>query len=125
MMKSILKYFLTPAGIYQKLDYVKEIGVDVIWIQPFYKSPMLDNGYDVADYKSVGPLFGTIEDFKKLLKGVHDRGKDPECQYVIFFSTVLRKNAEHGKKDSTSQLLGLLTDFCARYENSCTSQRYS
>ncbi|CAH0392995.1 unnamed protein product [Bemisia tabaci] len=74
MMKSILKYFLTPAGIYQKLDYVKEIGVDVIWIQPFYKSPMLDNGYDVADYKSVGPLFGTIEDFKKLLKGVHDRG---------------------------------------------------
>nr|XP_018897744.1 PREDICTED: maltase A3-like [Bemisia tabaci] len=69
-------------GIYEKLDYVKSIGVDAIWIQPFYKSPMFDMGYDVEDYKAVDPIFGTIEDFKELQKAVTDRGMKLILDYV-------------------------------------------
>nr|XP_018897812.1 PREDICTED: probable maltase [Bemisia tabaci] len=61
-------------GIYEKLDHLKEIGVDAVWIQPFYKSPMFDMGYDISDYKDVDPLFGTIDDFKRLQKAIKDKG---------------------------------------------------
>jgi alpha-glucosidase len=56
------------AGIAQKLSYIKSLGVDAIWISPFFKSPMKDFGYDVADYRAVDPIFGTMNDFKKLMK---------------------------------------------------------
>ncbi|CAH0386136.1 unnamed protein product [Bemisia tabaci] len=59
-------------GIYEKLDHLKEIRVDAVWIQPFYKSPMFDMGYDISDYKYVDPLFGTIDDFKRLQKAIKD-----------------------------------------------------
>lgn len=58
-------------GIAQKLDYVASLGVDGIWISPFKKSPMKDFGYDVSDYKDVDPMFGTLDDFKVLLKKAH------------------------------------------------------
>ena len=56
------------AGIAQKLPYIKSLGVDVIWISPFFKSPMKDFGYDVSDYRAVDPIFGTMDDFKRLMK---------------------------------------------------------
>lgn len=56
------------AGITQKLSYIKSLGVDAIWISPFFKSPMKDFGYDVADYRAVDPIFGTMDDFRKLMK---------------------------------------------------------
>lgn len=55
-------------GITEKLDYIKSLNVDVVWISPFFKSPMKDFGYDVSNYREVDPLFGTIEDFKNLIK---------------------------------------------------------
>ncbi|AKM10104.1 alpha-glucosidase family protein [Croceicoccus naphthovorans] len=61
-------------GIEQRLDYIAQLGVDAIWISPFAKSPMRDFGYDVSDYLSVDPLFGSLEDFQSLLKAAHDRG---------------------------------------------------
>ena len=61
-------------GITSKLDYIASLGVDGIWISPFYKSPMVDFGYDVEDYCAVDPMFGTMEDFDVMLKGMHDRG---------------------------------------------------
>ncbi|ADW67530.1 alpha-amylase family glycosyl hydrolase [Granulicella tundricola] len=61
------------AGISSRLDYVATLGVDAIWISPFYPSPMADFGYDVADYTGVDPLFGTIDDFDALLAGAHAR----------------------------------------------------
>lgn len=61
-------------GIISKLDYIKSIGVDVIWLSPFFKSPGFDNGYDVSDYFSVDPVFGTMNDFKVLLNEAHQRG---------------------------------------------------
>jgi oligo-1,6-glucosidase len=61
-------------GITAKLDYLKELGVDVLWLSPVYRSPMDDNGYDISDYDQIDPLFGTMADFKNLLSGVHRRG---------------------------------------------------
>ncbi|CAH0392591.1 unnamed protein product [Bemisia tabaci] len=69
-------------GILERLDYVKEIGVDTIWIQPFYKSPMADMGYDVADYRAVDPMFGTMDDFKRLLKNSHEKGMKVIVDFV-------------------------------------------
>ena len=54
-------------GIISKLDYLKDLGVDIIWLSPVYKSPFVDQGYDVADYYAIDPLFGTMEDFDRLL----------------------------------------------------------
>lgn len=61
-------------GIRAKLDYVKELGCNAIWLNPFYKSPFKDGGYDVSDFFDVDPMFGTMDDFKLLLKEAHEKG---------------------------------------------------
>ncbi|MGG4168744.1 alpha-glucosidase [Rossellomorea vietnamensis] len=60
-------------GVIQRLDYIKELGIDVIWICPMYKSPNDDNGYDISDYQDIMEDFGTMRDFDQLLKEVHKR----------------------------------------------------
>ncbi len=62
------------AGITAKLGYIASLGVDAVWISPFYKSPMADFGYDVSDYCSVDPIFGTLADFDALIEKAHDLG---------------------------------------------------
>lgn len=61
-------------GIISKLDYLKELGVDVIWLSPVYQSPNDDNGYDISDYREIMDDFGTMADWELLLKEMHDRG---------------------------------------------------
>lgn len=61
-------------GVIEKLDYLKDLSIDVIWLSPMYKSPNDDNGYDISDYQDIMDEFGTMHDFNQLLKGVHDRG---------------------------------------------------
>ncbi|WP_053368256.1 alpha,alpha-phosphotrehalase [Bacillus sp. FJAT-27245] len=61
-------------GIIDKLDYLKELGVDVIWLTPIYKSPQRDNGYDISDYFSIHEEYGTMDDFDRLLDEAHKRG---------------------------------------------------
>lgn len=61
-------------GIMQRLDYVVSLGVDAVWLSPIYPSPMHDFGYDVADYRGIHPLFGTMGDFDRLLEALHGRG---------------------------------------------------
>lgn len=61
-------------GIIQKLDYIKGLGVDAIWISPIFKSPMKDFGYDISDYRDIDPLFGTLSDFDELIDKAHQRG---------------------------------------------------
>lgn len=61
-------------GIISKLDYLKNLGIDVIWVCPFFKSPNDDNGYDISDYQDIMDEFGTMQDFDDLLKACHDRG---------------------------------------------------
>ncbi|MFN2444441.1 MAG: alpha-glucosidase [Vicinamibacterales bacterium] len=60
-------------GITSKLDYVKSLGIDVIWLNPIFSSPNDDNGYDISDYQGIMKEFGTMQDFDELLGGIHDR----------------------------------------------------
>lgn len=61
-------------GIISKLDYLKDLGVNVILICPIYESPGMDNGYDISNYYAINPSFGTMEDFDELIKEAHARG---------------------------------------------------
>lgn len=61
-------------GIIEKLDHIKALGIDVIWLSPVYESPNDDNGYDIADYRAIMKEFGTMADFDEMLQGIHDRG---------------------------------------------------
>ncbi|KAL1659597.1 glycoside hydrolase family 13 protein [Schizophyllum commune] len=70
-------------GIASKLDYLKDLGVDVLWLSPIYKSPLADYGYDISDYRSIDPRYGTLEDWDSLLKGVHDRGMKLMMDLVV------------------------------------------
>ena len=60
-------------GIIEKLDYLKELGIDIIWISPIYKSPFVDQGYDISDYYKIAEQFGTMEEFDKLLQEAKKR----------------------------------------------------
>jgi alpha-glucosidase len=71
------------AGIEKRLPYIKSLGVDAIWISPFFKSPMKDFGYDVSDYRQVDPIFGTMDDFKSLMKSARDLGLGVMVDMVI------------------------------------------
>ena len=61
-------------GVLSKLDYIKSLGVDAIWFSPLYVSPQKDYGYDIADYRAIQPEYGTMDDFKAVLNGAHERG---------------------------------------------------
>src|SRR3989337_3048302 len=59
-------------GVIDKLDYVADLGVDAVWVSPFFKSPMKDFGYDVSDYRKVDPIFGSLDDFDSLVAKSHN-----------------------------------------------------
>jgi len=71
------------AGLAQKLDYIQELGVNTIWLLPFYPSPMRDDGYDIADYTNVHPDYGTLEDFRQFIEEAHLRGLKVITELVI------------------------------------------
>lgn len=75
-------------GIIDRLDYIASLGVDAIWIAPFFKSPMADFGYDIADYRDVDPLFGTLEDFDRLLADAHARGLKVMIDQVLSHTSI-------------------------------------
>jgi maltose alpha-D-glucosyltransferase/alpha-amylase len=70
-------------GVTAKLDYVKDLGVNTIWLMPFYPSPLRDDGYDISEYENVNPQYGTLEDFKEMLDAAHQRGLRVITELVI------------------------------------------
>ncbi|PTX61329.1 oligo-1,6-glucosidase [Melghirimyces profundicolus] len=74
-------------GITEKMDYLKELGVDVIWLSPVYKSPNDDNGYDISDYQAIMDEFGTMDDWDEMLKEIHDRGMKLIMDLVVNHSS--------------------------------------
>ena len=70
-------------GIIGRLDYVRALGVDVIWLSPVYRSPQADNGYDISDYRDIEPMFGTLAEFDALLAKVHELGMKLVMDLVV------------------------------------------
>ena len=70
-------------GLTQKLDYIQELGATVVWLLPFYPSPLKDDGYDISDYLSVHPSYGTLDDFKVFLEEAHARGLKVITELVV------------------------------------------
>lgn len=70
-------------GITEKLDYLKDLGIDIIWLSPMYKSPFVDQGYDIADYYTVDPIFGSMEDMDELIAEAKNRGMEIILDLVV------------------------------------------
>lgn len=75
-------------GIIERLDHIAALGVDAIWISPFFKSPMADFGYDIADYRDVDPLFGSLDDFDRLLAKAHGLGLKVMIDQVLSHTSI-------------------------------------
>jgi len=71
------------AGLLQKLDYLQDLGVTCLWLLPFFPSPMRDDGYDISDYRSIDPRYGTMDEFKSFLEAAHGRGMQVMIELVI------------------------------------------
>ena len=74
-------------GVISKLDYIKNLGVDVVWLNPIFASPNADNGYDISDYEAIMKDFGTMQDFDSLLSGMHQRGLKMVLDLVVNHSS--------------------------------------
>ena len=90
------------AGITSRLDYVAGLGVDAIWISPFFKSPMNDFGYDVADYRDVDPMFGTLDDFRELVARAHSLGLKVVIDQVLSHSSDRHPWFEESRRDTSN-----------------------
>ncbi|MBB3855776.1 alpha-glucosidase [Xanthomonas arboricola] len=89
-------------GIIAKLDYIAGLGVDAIWISPFFKSPMADFGYDIADYRAVDPLFGTLDDFDRLLDKAHGLGLKVMIDQVLSHTSIAHAWFQESRQDRTN-----------------------
>ncbi|MBG9617242.1 alpha,alpha-phosphotrehalase [Bacillus cereus] len=89
-------------GVTEKLDYLKELGVDYIWLTPIYQSPQNDNGYDVSDYYSVDPSYGTMEEFEELLEEAKVRNIEIMLDIVVNHSSTEHKWFKEAKEDKNS-----------------------
>ena len=93
-------------GVYEKLDYLKSLGMDGIWFSPIYPSPGADCGYDIADYMDIAPEFGGMEAFQKVLQGAHERGMK-----VIMDLVVNHTSDEHEWFQKSRQRIEPYTDY--------------
>jgi maltose alpha-D-glucosyltransferase/alpha-amylase len=75
-------------GLVEKLDYLQELGVSALWLLPFYPSPLRDDGYDIADFRSINPAYGTMRDFRQLLRAAHQRGLRVITELVVNHTSV-------------------------------------
>src|SRR5262245_33607360 len=70
-------------GLIQKLDYLRDLGVTALWLLPFYPSPLRDDGYDIADYTDVNPIYGNVSDFRHFMREAHRRGMRVITELVV------------------------------------------
>ncbi len=90
-------------GIISKLDYLKDLGIGIIWLSPIYESPLKDNGYDISDYYSINPLLGTMEDFDNLIKEANKRDIKIVMDLVINHTSDQHKWFKEALKDKNSK----------------------
>ncbi len=89
-------------GIISKLDYIKSLGIDVVWLNPIYSSPNVDNGYDISDYENIMKVFGTMDDFDNMLKGMHERNIKLVMDLVVNHSSDQHKWFIESRKSRTN-----------------------
>jgi maltose alpha-D-glucosyltransferase / alpha-amylase len=89
-------------GLITKLDYIKSLGVDCVWLLPIYPSPLRDDGYDIADYYGVIPEYGTVEDFKTLIDEVHQRGMYLIADLVLNHTSDMHPWFQEARRDRSS-----------------------
>ena len=75
-------------GVIEKLDYLESLGITMVWMNPFFESPMVDNGYDVSNYRAIQPRYGSMEDFQNMLDGLHKRGIKLVLDVVVNHSSI-------------------------------------
>lgn len=106
------------AGLLQRLDYVERLGVNAIWVLPFYPSPLRDDGYDIADYRSINPSYGTMRDFRRFVAEAHRRGISVITELVINHTSDQHpwfQRARHAKKGSAARNFYVWNDDDERY----------
>jgi len=89
-------------GIIRKLDYIKSLGVDIIWLNPIYASPLDDNGYDISDYRAINPIYGTMGDFDEMLAEMHKRGLRLLMDLVVNHSSDEHKWFKESRKSKNN-----------------------
>ncbi len=105
-------------GLMQKLDYVQELGIDTIWMLPFYPSPLRDDGYDIADYRNVNPTYGTMRDFRRFVRAAHERGLRVVTELVINHTSDLHpwfQRARRARRGSVHRDYYVWSDTDQRY----------
>lgn len=90
------------AGMISKLDYLKDLGIDAIWLSPHFPSPYVDCGYDVSDYRGVAPEYGTLDQFRQFLAGAHDRGIRLVLDLVLNHTSDKHAWFEQSRQDKTN-----------------------
>jgi maltose alpha-D-glucosyltransferase/alpha-amylase len=107
-------------GLTQKLDYLQDLGVTCLWLLPFFPSPMRDDGYDISDYMSVHPSYGTLEEFQRFLDAAHDRGLQVMIELVINHSSDQHpwfQRARHAPPGSTERNFYVWSDNDQKYKD--------
>jgi len=90
-------------GVIEKLDYIKNLGANIIWLTPIFKSPLVDNGYDIADYEAINPIYGTMKDFDRLLKLSHEKGLKLVMDLVVNHNSDQSKWFQESKKSRNNK----------------------
>ena len=106
-------------GMAQKLDYIKELGVNCIWLLPMYPSPLRDDGYDIADFNAIHPDFGTVEEFQQLISQAHDRGLRVVADLVMNHTSDQHAWFQEARRDPNSPKRDyyVWSDDATRYPN--------
>jgi maltose alpha-D-glucosyltransferase/alpha-amylase len=107
-------------GLMQKLDYLQDLGVTCLWLLPFFPSPLRDDGYDISDYMSVHPSYGTLDDFKRFLDAAHDRGLQVMIELVINHSSDQHpwfQRARHAPPGSAERNFYVWSDTDQKYKD--------
>lgn len=106
-------------GLTEKLDYLEELGVTALWVLPFFPSPLRDDGYDIADYTSVNPIYGTLDDFKEFLEAAHQRGIRVIIELIINHTSDQHpwfQRARRAPKGSTERDFYVWSDTPEKYQ---------
>ncbi|HEX4064439.1 MAG TPA: maltose alpha-D-glucosyltransferase [Acidobacteriaceae bacterium] len=107
-------------GLMQRLDYLQDLGVTCLWLLPFFPSPLRDDGYDISDYMSVHPSYGTLEDFQRFLDAAHERGLQVMIELVINHSSDQHpwfQRARHAPAGSVERNFYVWSDTDQKYKD--------